>query len=207
MATKKKTKKKPVGSKKRGSVKKRTKASVAPKKKKRKGIPFEQKDLLTLRGLSEDDLLNLFKLTDQIKKTPQKYYNHLRGKTLGLLFQQPSCRTRVSFEVGMAQLGGQASYLSHSEIQMGDREPIKDVARTLSGYFDGFVLRTQSHTNVKEFAQAARVPVINGLSDLEHPCQILSDLYTIYSKYGKLKGINITYIGDSNNHKRVGRAR
>ena len=173
MAKKKKTKKKLVRSKKRGSVKKRTKASVAPKKKKRKGIPFEQKDLLTLRGLSEDDLLNLFKLTDQIKKTPQKYYNHLRGKTLGLLFQKPSCRTRVSFGVGMAQMGGQASYLSHSEIQMGDREPIKDVARTLSGYFDGFVLRTQSHTNVKEFAQAARVPVINGLSDFEHIYQLL----------------------------------
>jgi ornithine carbamoyltransferase len=99
----------------------------------------------------------------------------------------------------MAQLGGQAFYLSDAEIQMGKREPVRDIARTLSGYVDGVVVRTFASTILEEFAQSSTVPVINGLSDTEHPCQVLSDLYTIYAKYGMLKGINITYIGDSNN--------
>ncbi len=175
------------------------KANTDAKAKPTKFIPFAQKDLLSLKDLKKDDLLELFKLTDAIKKNPAKYYDQLKGKTIGLLFQKPSSRTRVSFEVGMAQLGGQAIYLSDAEIQMGHREPLKDVARTLSSYFDGIVLRTFAHANVEEFAASSRVPIINGLSDAEHPCQILSDLYTIYSKHGKLEGVNITYIGDANN--------
>lgn len=183
-------------SKKSSSAKK---AKSAPAKVKKPKGPFAEKDLLSLRSLLPEDLTQLFKLTDAMKKTPDRFLNTLRGKTIGLLFQKPSSRTRVSFEVGMAQLGGQAMYLSDQEIQMGVREPIRDVARTLAGYFDGIVLRAHAHANVEEFAKFASVPVINGLSDSEHPCQILSDFYSIYARYGKLKGINITYIGDSNN--------
>jgi ornithine carbamoyltransferase len=183
-------------SKKSSSSKKAAKGPAAPKKPKG---PFAEKDLLSLRNLAAEDMTQLFKLTDAMKKAPERFINTLRGKTLGLLFQKPSSRTRVSFEVGMAQLGGQAIYLSDAEIQMGVREPIRDVARTLTGYFDGIVLRTHAHANAEELAKHATVPVINGLSDTEHPCQILSDFYTIYAKYGKLKGINVTYIGDSNN--------
>lgn len=185
-------------SKKSSSAKKAAKKPAASGAKKLKG-PFAEKDLLSLKSLQADDLVQLFKLTDAMKKSPERFLQTLRGKTLGLLFQKPSSRTRVSFEVGMAQLGGQAIYLSDHEIQMGVREPIRDVARTLSGYFDGIVLRAHAHANVEEFAKHAAVPVINGLSDSEHPCQILSDFYSIYARYGKLKGINITYIGDSNN--------
>ena len=185
-------------SSKKSPSKKAAKHAAPAKAKKPKG-PFVERDLLTLRNLTPDDLTQLFKLTDAMKKTPDRFISALRGKTIGLLFQKPSSRTRVSFEVGMAQLGGQAIYLSDHEIQMGVREPIRDVARTLSGYFNGVVLRTHAQATVEEFAKFASVPVLNGLSDLEHPCQILSDLYTIYAKYGKLKGINITYIGDSNN--------
>lgn len=185
-------------SSKKSSPKRAAKKSGAPSVRKPKG-PFAEKDLLTLRNLTSEDLTQLFKLTTAMKKTPDRFLNALRGKTLGLLFQKPSSRTRVSFEVGMAQLGGQAMYLSDHEIQMGVREPIRDVARTLAGYFDGIVLRAHAHANVEEFAKNSSAPVINGLSDSEHPCQILSDFYTIYSRYNKLKGINITYIGDSNN--------
>lgn len=183
---------------KKSSSSKKVAQKAAPAVKKPKG-PFADKDLLSLKNLTADDMTQLFKLTDTMKKNPERFLNTLRGKTLGLLFQKPSSRTRVSFEVGMAQLGGQAIYLSDGGIQMGVREPILDVARTLTGYFDGIVLRTHSHAVAEEFAQHSTIPVINGLSDNEHPCQILSDFYTIYAKYGKLKGINVTYIGDSNN--------
>ena len=176
---------------------KKVKAKSKPRRK--KFVPFENKDFLTLKGITAQELDLLFKLTDQIKKKPARFLNQMRGKSLGLVFQKPSTRTRVSFEVGMAQMGGQAVYLSDQEIRMGDREPIRDIARTLGGYFDGIVLRTHSHATLEDYARVSPVPVINGLSDREHPCQILSDLYTIYAKYGKLKGINLTYIGDSNN--------
>lgn len=169
---------------------------VAPKK---KSQYFENKDLLSMKTVTKEDLLAVFKLADAMKKNPSAYLDTLKGKTLGLLFQKPSNRTRISFEVGMAQLGGQAMYLSDKEIQMGEREPVRDVARTLGGYFDGVVLRTYSHATLEEFATTCPNTVINGLSDLEHPCQAISDLFTIYSKFGKLEGINLTYIGDSNN--------
>ena len=161
--------------------------------------PFPQKDLLSLKFVRPLDVDALFRLTSQIKKFPERFTTKLKGRSLGLVFQKPSNRTRVAFEVGMIQLGGGAVYLSDSEIQMGHREPLKDVARTMSRYFDGIVLRTFSHRDMEEFASHSRVPVINGLSDLEHPCQVLADLFTIQSKFGKLKGTNITYIGDANN--------
>lgn len=161
--------------------------------------PFAEKDLLSLKSIRASDIDALFSLTNQMKKHPERFMSRLKAKSLGLVFQKPSSRTRVAFEVGMTQLGGAATYLAESEIQMGQREPLKDVARTLSRYFDAVVLRTFSHRDMEEFAQHSRVPVINGLSDLEHPCQVLSDLYTMQSKFGKLKGLNITYIGDANN--------
>lgn len=180
-------------------AKKKQAAKKTSKKSAKKRGPFADKDLLSLRQVAREDIESLFRLTTQIRKAPEAYTSKLKGKSLGLLFQKPSSRTRVAFEVGMVQLGGGAVYLSDAEIQMGQREPLKDVARTLSRYFDGIVLRTFSHTDMEEFASHSRVPIINGLSDLEHPCQILSDLYTMQSKFGNLKDINITYIGDANN--------
>ena len=123
----------------------------------------------------------------------------LAGKSLALVFQKPSNRTRVSFEVGMHQLGGHATYLSQEEIGLGVREPIADVARTLSRYVDGIVARTYAHKDLEELAAYASVPVINGLSEAEHPCQALADLLTIREKKGALRGVVITYVGDGNN--------
>lgn len=187
-------------------IKRQAKKSAAKPKKNRtakkgskKQVPFAFKDLLNLKSLTRLDLDTLFSLTDQVKKAPEKYFQTLKGKTIGLLFQKPSSRTRISFEVGMSQLGGHAVYLSDSEIRLGQREPIRDIARIFSGYLNGVVLRTFAQATLDEFAKMAAVPVINGLSDEEHPCQVLSDLYTVRAKYGKLTGINLTYIGDSNN--------
>jgi ornithine carbamoyltransferase len=178
-------------------ARKTIKTKSEPRKKKH--IPFGEKDFLTLKNMESIDFKVLFDLTHKIKKSPKNYYNKLQGKTMGLLFQKPSSRTRVAFEVGITGLGGTAVYLSDTEIQMGQREPLRDVAQTLSRYFDAIVLRTFGQKDMEDFANHSRVPVINGLSDLEHPCQILSDLYTIQAKLGRLKGVNITYIGDSNN--------
>lgn len=123
----------------------------------------------------------------------------LDGKCLALVFEKPSLRTRVSFDVGMQQLGGHALYLSPAEVGLGQREPIADVARVLSRYVDGMVARTFSHDAVVMLAQHATVPVINGLSDREHPCQVLSDLLTIQEKKGQLQGLAVSYVGDANN--------
>ena len=173
--------------------------SKKSRRSKKHPAPFAAKDFLSLKSIGTPDLEAFFKLADQVKKHPENFLGKLKGKSLGLLFQKPSNRTRLSFEVGMVQLGGGAVYVGESEIQMGHREPLKDVARTFSRYFDGIVFRTHSHRELEEFASYSRVPVINGLSDAEHPCQILADLYTIYSKLGRLEGVNITYIGDANN--------
>jgi len=123
----------------------------------------------------------------------------LRGKTLGMLFQKPSLRTRASFEIGMSHLGGQAMYLSPSEVQLGKRESVADVARVLSGYVDGIMARVFAHSHVVELAEHSRVPVINGLSDYNHPCQALTDLFTVLEKKERLEGIRFAYVGDGNN--------
>ena len=123
----------------------------------------------------------------------------LRGKTLGLLFQKPSLRTRVSFEVAMYQLGGQALFLSMQEVGLGHRESIEDVARSVSGYFDGIAARVYGHEIVQELAEHARIPVINALSDLEHPCQALADVLTLREHFGTLRGLVVAYVGDGNN--------
>ena len=158
-----------------------------------------KKDLLTLNDLTVKEIQELFSLTDKLKKNKAKFAKTLFGKTLALIFQKPSNRTRVSFEVGMFQLGGNSLYLAPNEINLGVRESIADVARTLSRYVDGIVIRTFEHKNCLELAQEAAVPVINGLSDFSHPCQALADLYTVKEKLKQLKGLTLAYVGDGNN--------
>ncbi len=157
------------------------------------------KDLLSILDLSTADLERLFSLTDRLKKNRKQFARSLSGKTLALIFQKPSNRTRVSFEVGMNQMGGHSIYLAPHEINLGVRESIKDVAKTLSRYIDGVVLRTFAHDNVREMARHACVPVINGLSDFSHPCQALADLYTVREQFKEISGRTLAYIGDGNN--------
>jgi ornithine carbamoyltransferase len=156
-----------------------------------------KKDLISIKDLSTGEIKDLFKLTAKIKKN--KFSKVLSGKTIALIFQKPSNRTRVSFEVGMYQLGGNSIYLSPSEINLGVRESIKDVAMTLSRYIDGVVLRTFEHKNVVEMAKHCDKPVINGLSDFSHPCQGLADIFTVLENIKKSKNITLVYVGDGNN--------
>jgi len=158
-----------------------------------------KKNLVSIKELSSKDIADIFELTGKLKNNKAKFSKALSGKTLALVFQKPSNRTRVSFEVGMYQLGGNSFYLAPHEVSIGVRESVWDVAKTLSRYVDGIVLRTFEHKNVIEMAKASEVPVINGLSDFSHPCQALADIYTVKEKFGKIKGITLAYVGDGNN--------
>lgn len=158
-----------------------------------------KKDLISIKDLSKDDINSLLELAQSLKMDASSYYEKLKGKSLGLIFQKPSNRTRVSFEVGMYQLGGHALYLGSDDIKLGTREATKDIAQTLSRYLDIIVARTFLHKDVVELAENATIPVINGLSDLLHPCQALADIFTIKEKFGQLEGLNMAYIGDGNN--------
>ncbi|MFA6358126.1 MAG: ornithine carbamoyltransferase [Candidatus Omnitrophota bacterium] len=158
-----------------------------------------KKDLISIKDLSAQEIDSIFKLASDLKKNRSKFSKALSGKTLALIFQKPSNRTRVSFEVGMYQLGGNALYLSPGEISLGVRESINDVAKTISRYVDGIVLRTFEHKNCLDMARSADVPVINGLTDFSHPCQGLADLFTVREKFKNLKNITLAYIGDGNN--------
>lgn len=160
-----------------------------------------QKDFLTLRDLSTDTILNLLASAEKIKEKLQAgvEYTPLKGKTLGMIFEKSSTRTRVSFEVGMLQLGGNALFLSSNDIQIGRGETISDTAKVLSEYIDGIMIRTFGHDKIEELANAATIPVINGLTDTYHPCQALADLLTIKEIKGSLKGLKLAYIGDGNN--------
>ncbi len=158
-----------------------------------------KEDLISIECMETKSILDLLDLTKKIKADKAGYSDALKGKSLGLIFQKPSCRTRVSFEIGMIQLGGNALYLGPDEIDMGGRESVKDVACVLSRYLDGIVARTYNHDDIRELALYADVPVINGLSDLAHPCQALADIFTIKEKFGKFKGITVSYVGDGNN--------
>jgi len=153
--------------------------------------------LLSVADLSADDIWHLIKDAVSLKRGGSPTL--LKGKVLALVFEKPSLRTRVSFEVGMWQLGGHAVYLSPGEVGLGKRERISDVARTLSRFVNGIVARTFSHQTVDLLAQHSSVPVINGLSDYEHPCQALGDLLTIYEKKGALRGLHLAFVGDGNN--------
>lgn len=163
--------------------------------------PLSGRDCLTLAEFSPEEARHILDEAVRIK-TLQKSripYRPLRGRTLAMVFQKPSNRTRVSFEVGMYQLGGHALHLSPEEIQMGKRETPGDTGRVLARYIDAIMVRTFDHEELEELASAADVPVVNGLSDTHHPCQALADLLTVREAFGTVEGINITYIGDGNN--------
>lgn len=159
------------------------------------------KHFLSLAELSPAELTGLLELALSLKEEWRSGGNKplLKGKSLALVFQKPSLRTRVSFEMGMVHLGGYAFYLSPTEIKMGGRESIPDVARVLSSYVDGIMARVFAHDHIVQLAAHSRVPVINGLSDYNHPAQALSDLFTILEVKGRLDGLRLAYVGDSNN--------
>jgi ornithine carbamoyltransferase len=159
------------------------------------------KDLLAIADLSADDIEHILKQSARLKDLQKKgmAYHPLAGKSLGMIFEKSSTRTRVSFEVGMYQLGGQALFLSSNDLQIGRGEPLSDTAKTLSRYLDGIMIRTFAQSMVDELAQHATIPVINGLTDLHHPCQALADLFTVLEHRGALKGLTFCYIGDGNN--------
>ena len=160
-----------------------------------------KKDLLSLNDYSEKEILDILELAHKLKKETKEGKEHhiLKGKTLGMIFSKSSTRTRVSFEVGMYQLGGYPLFLSSNDIQLGRGECIEDTARVLSRYLDGIMIRTYDQTEVEMLAKYADIPIINGLTDLLHPCQVLADLMTIQEKKGALKGLKMCYIGDGNN--------
>jgi ornithine carbamoyltransferase len=160
-----------------------------------------QKDFLDIIEYTPGELQALLDLAVQLKTEYQKGGNDpvLKGKVLAMIFQKPSLRTRISFDMAMRHLGGDALYLSPSEIGLGKRESIADIARVLSGYVHGIMARVFEHQHVLELARWADIPVINGLSDYSHPCQALADALTIYENFGQLEGLNVTYVGDGNN--------
>lgn len=159
------------------------------------------KHLLKMLDLSEKEILDILDLADELKKEQKQgiFKPYLQGKSIGLIFQKASTRTRVSFEVGVHQLGGQALFLSGNDLQIGRGEPVQDTARVLSRYLDGIMIRTFAQKEVDDLAQYGSIPIINGLTDLAHPCQILADLMTIREFKGKLKGLKMAFIGDGNN--------
>jgi ornithine carbamoyltransferase len=158
-----------------------------------------KRDLLSENDLSVKEVKYILDLTAKLKKNKKLSTNLLKDKTIALVFQKPSNRTRVSFQVGVFQLGGTIIYLSPSEINLGVRESTHDIAKTLSRYVDGVVARTNSHKDVVDLAKYASVPIINGLSDLYHPCQGLTDVFSIQEYFGKCKGLTLAYVGDGNN--------
>ncbi len=157
------------------------------------------KHFLSLKDVSPEQMKEIFELTSDVKKNPGKYSKSLSGKTLGMIFQKSSTRTRVSFEVGMYQLGGHALFLSSQDIQIGRGETIADTARVLSRMLDMIMARVFGHDIVVDLARYGSVPVINGLSDFSHPCQAVADYYTLYERWGNLSGRKIAYVGDGNN--------
>jgi ornithine carbamoyltransferase len=157
------------------------------------------KHLLTLEEFSPKELQGVLSLAGKIKKTPGKYRKALDEKCLAMIFDKSSTRTRVSFDVGMTQLGGRALFLNGNDLQLGRGEPLPDTARVLSRYVQGIMIRTYAHKTVEELAKHSTVPVINGLTDSHHPCQVLADLQTILENFKKLKGLQLVYVGDGNN--------
>ena len=159
------------------------------------------KHLLKMLDLSKEEILDILNLADQLKYENKNGIEHhiLKGKTLGMIFQKSSTRTRVSFETGMYQLGGQALFLSNRDLQIGRGEPVQDTARVLSRYLDGIMIRTFEQKEVEDLAKYRSIPVINGLTDFCHPCQVLADLMTIREFKGRFEGLKMCYIGDGNN--------
>ena len=159
------------------------------------------KHLITLKDITTDDFNDILKLSIKLKDENKKgiVHHHLKGKTLGMIFSKSSTRTRVSFEVGMYQLGGHALFLSSNDIQLGRGETIYDTANVMSRFIDGIMIRTFKQSDVEDLARYGTIPIINGLTDLTHPCQALADFLTIYEEKKKLEGLKLTYVGDGNN--------
>jgi ornithine carbamoyltransferase len=156
-------------------------------------------DLVADQDLTSNDVRTIFDLAGRVKSSPASYAKALAGKQLAMIFEKPSLRTRVTFEVGMTSMGGFGIYLDHSKPRLGERESIKDVARNLDRWVDGIVARTFSHQSVVELAENSSIPVVNALTDLLHPCQALGDFFTLTEKFGRLKGLKLAFIGDGNN--------
>ncbi|MBS4213496.1 ornithine carbamoyltransferase [Neobacillus rhizophilus] len=165
-------------------------------------LQLKGKDFLQLADYTTEEILYMLEVAQELKAQQKqgKPHPHLGGKVLGMIFEKSSTRTRVSFEVGMLQLGGHAIFLSSRDIQIGRGESISDTAKVLSRYVDGIMIRTFAHETVEELAEHATVPVINGLTDLQHPTQVLADLLTILENKGKLAGLKLAYVGDGNNN-------
>ena len=159
------------------------------------------KHLLKLLDLSGEEIIQILDLADKLKREQKQGipHHHLKGKSLGMIFQKSSTRTRVSFEVGMYQLGGQALFLSSNDLQIGRGEPVQDTARVLSGYLDGIMIRTFEQREVEDLSLYGSIPVINGLTDFAHPCQVLADLMTVREFKGGFEGLKMCFIGDGNN--------
>jgi ornithine carbamoyltransferase len=158
-----------------------------------------KRDLISIFELGEGDIQQVFERASYFKKTNLREYHPLKGKCLGLIFYKPSTRTRISFEVAVYQLGGHPLFLSAQDLQLGRGESIQDTARVLSRYIQGIIIRTFAQKDIEELATYASIPVINALSDLYHPCQILTDIFTILEKFGSYQDIKVAYIGDGNN--------
>jgi ornithine carbamoyltransferase len=160
---------------------------------------MKQRHLVSLKDYSREEIEEIFDLARKLKANPRAYAETLKGKTLAMIFQKPSTRTRVSFEVGMFQLGGAGLYLGADDIQLHRGETVADTAKVLSRYVDGILARVFSHEDLVEMTRHATVPVINGLSDLLHPTQAVSDFFTLAERKGKLDGLTLAYVGDGNN--------
>jgi ornithine carbamoyltransferase len=165
----------------------------------RQEIAMPSKDLLTIRDWSSDELCGVLSLAAEIKRTPRRYKRALEGRALALIFEKPSLRTRVSFDVGIQQMGGFSVCLLPSEIQLGTRESIADIARNLDRMVQAIMIRTFAHAVAQQLAEAASIPVINGLTDFSHPCQALADFMTLREHRGRLDGLTLAYVGDGNN--------
>jgi ornithine carbamoyltransferase len=164
-------------------------------------VALKGRDFLRVNDWAPDELLFVLELADRLKARQREHidHRHLEGRTLGMIFQKPSTRTRVSFEAGMFHLGGTALYLAAGDLQLGRGETIKDTARVLSRYLDGFLIRTFAQADVDELAAHADIPVINGLTDDLHPCQAVADVWTFRERLGEFDGVRVAYLGDGNN--------
>ena len=156
-------------------------------------------DLLSIQDLAPEDIHLIFQVSRRIKKAPDDFALSLKGKTLAMIFEKPSLRTRVTFDVGMTSMGGHALFLDHSDAKLGERESIRDVARNLERWVHGIVARTYKNRSVVELAEHARIPVINGLTDLLHPCQALADYFTLSERLSLHSGVKLCFVGDGNN--------
>jgi ornithine carbamoyltransferase len=156
-------------------------------------------DLIAERDLTRGDVELILSLAARVKRSPRSFARALDGKQLAMIFEKPSLRTRVTFEVGITSMGGHAVYLDHAKPRLGERESIQDIARNLDRWVDGIVARTFAHSSVLGLAENASIPVINGLTDLLHPCQALADFFTLEEKFGRLEGLPVAFVGDGNN--------